>query len=228
MKEDSFHKCQGFETIRIQLAEDHEVVRTGFRYMLESENVMDVVAESATGEQTCRDYDLHKPDVLVMGLSLPDINGLNVMRHILSRNTEARILILSKNSSELVKETALHLGARGFVSKQCDERSLVTAICRVMQGDRYVDPVSAAQLTWKKGEFSDASLASLTLREMEVCRLLAKGQSVSGIAEQMQLSDKTIYTHWEHIRQKLGVKSAASLSRIAFLFDFYTHDQNIS
>lgn len=125
--------------IRIQLAEENEAERSGFRFLIESEHDMEVVAESPNGAQACRDYIQHKPDVLVMGLSMTDMNGIQVMRDIHSRYAEARILFLSMHSGPVVN-AALWMGARGFISKQRWAIHLVTAIRKVMLEERYVDP----------------------------------------------------------------------------------------
>lgn len=211
------------KSIRIQLAEDHEVVRSGFHYLLECEGDMEIVAESANGVQACRDYDQHKPDVLVLDISLPDMSGLEVIQRILSRYPEARILVLSMYASTVITEAALQLGARGYISKQCAVRDLVMAIRKLMRGEHYVEPESAEKLARSKREMDEASPLSLTKRELEVGRLLTKGQSVSSIAEQMHLSEKTVYTHREHILHKLGVKTVAALSQVAFILDIYTN-----
>lgn len=215
---------QGCKTSRIQLAEEHEVVRSAIRHLLESEDDIEVVAESADGEQACWDYDRCKPDALVMGLSLPGMNGLEVIRRILSRYPEARILILSMYSGHIAI-TALELGARGFISKGCSSRDLIMAIRKVIRGGHYVEPGLASQLAWKKGEKVKALLSSLTKRELEVFKLLADGQSVTSISKQMHLSGKTIYTHRERILRKLGVNSVALLTKIAILLDIDTQNQ---
>jgi len=215
------HACK---SIRIQLAEDHEVVRSGFRHLLNSEDDMEVVAESANGVQARRDYDEYKPDVLVMDISMPGMNGLDVARQILNRHSEARILILSMHSG-MVVDAALQQGIRGFISKQCGVRDLTVAIRKIMQGERYLDHESADQLTLGKRKTGKALLSFLTKRELEVCMLLTDGQSVSNIAEQLHLSKKTVYTHREHILYKLGVRSIAALTLLTSFFDNYMNSQ---
>jgi two-component system, NarL family, invasion response regulator UvrY len=197
--------------IRIQLADDHEIVRTGFRYLLDNEPDMDLVAESADGVQACRHYGEYKPDVLVMDISMPDMHGLEAIRRILLRDPGARILVLSMHSG-VVAERTLQEGALGFICKRSAARELVVAIRRIMRGERYLDPESAEQLSLR---MENASPPSLSNRELEICMHLVDGRSVASIAKQMHLSEKTIYTHREHIMHKLGVATVVELTKLA-------------
>ena len=199
----------GSDPIRVQLAEDHEVVRTGFRYLLDHEDDIVVVAESADGLQACRDYDRCKPDVLVIDISMAEMNGLEAMRRILARHADARILALSMHEG-LIAERALQLGARGFVSKQGPARALITAIRKVMRGERYVDP-SLGERAPRVQTPGRNAIPSLSKRELEVCMLLSDGQSVSGISERLHLSEKTVYTYRANLFRKLGVATVVEL-----------------
>lgn len=196
-------------SIRVQLAEDHEIVRTGFRYLVDNEHNMAVVAESANGIEACRHYELHQPDVLVMDVSMPDMHGLEAIRRILNHHPEARILVLSMHSG-IVAARTLQQGASGFIGKRCAARELVMAIRRITAGGRYLDAETEAQLSpkWKKVP------SSLSSRELEICMHLAEGRPVSSIAEQMHLSEKTVYTHREHILRKLGLTSVVELAKL--------------
>lgn len=196
--------------IRVQIAEDHEIVRTGFRYLVDNEHDMEVVSESVNGIEACRDYGRYKPDVLVMDISMPDMHGLEAIRRILVHHPGARILVLSMHSG-VVAERTLHQGACGFINKRTAARELVAAIRRIMAGERYVDAETETQLSskWKKSVPS-----SLSNREMEICMHLADGRSVSSIAKQMHLSKKTVYSHRERIMLKLGVASVVELTKL--------------
>lgn len=201
----------GSNPIRIQLAEDHEIVRAGFRYLLNNEADMEVVAESANGVLACRHYDEYKPDVLVMDISMPDMHGLEAIRRIMTHDPEACILVLSMHSG-VVAERTLQEGARGFLSKRCASRELVMAIRRIMRGQRYIDPELTAQLSPNTEKVPPPSLSN---RELEICMHLVDGRSVSSIAEQMHLSEKTVYVHREHIMLKLGVATIVELTKLA-------------
>lgn len=198
--------------LRIQLADDHEIVRAGFRHLLEKEPDMKVVAESDSGKQACRDYDACRPDVLVMDISMPDISGLEAMRRILQEHPEAKVLILSMHSG-MVATQSMQMGARGFICKRSGSKALISAIRTIMDGQLFLD--REMDESWPGhgiGQTSDAP-ASLTKREIEICMRLADGRSVAEIADAMHLSEKTVYTHRQHIMDKLEVKTAVELAR---------------
>ena len=202
--------------IRVQLAEDHEVVRTGFRYLLDNEDDIVVVAESANGIQACRDYDTYNPDILVIDVSMAKMNGLEATHRILGRHPDACILVLSMHSG-LVAERALQQGARGFLSKQCAARELVTAIRKIAQGGHYIDSSLNTQTSPGKQKTGQNPASTLSKRELEVCMLLASGQSVSNISEHLHLSEKTVYTYRTSLFRKLGVVTVVELVQIISL-----------
>ncbi len=203
------------ESIRVQLVDDHEIVRAGFRHLLEKEGDMQVVAESDSGKQACRDYNASLPDVLLMDISLPDISGLEAMHRILLAHPAARILVLSMHTG-MVAERAMQLGARGFVCKRSGSTTLLTAIHAVMRGKRYLDNNAAIPLSIKQAADPLKPLSQpLTRRELEICMHLTEGRSVGDIANALHLSDKTVYTHRQHIMDKLGVVTPVELAQVA-------------
>jgi len=202
------------QCVRVQLVDDHDVVRIGFRYLLESVDDIQVVAESATGKQACLDYDNYRPDLVIMDISLPDISGLEAMRRILQKHPKARTLMLSMHSGK-VAERALQMGARGFICKSSGANLLLTAIRTIMQGKRYLDHHASAQPIGPVDDPSKPPSQPLTRRELEVCILLSDGRSVGAIAAALHLSEKTVYCHRQHIMDKLGATTVIELAQVA-------------
>jgi two-component system, NarL family, invasion response regulator UvrY len=197
--------------LRIQLADDHEIVRAGFRHLLEKEPDMEVVAESGSGKQACRDFEACQPDVLVMDVSMPDISGLEAMRRILQTHPEARVLILSMHAG-MVATQSMQMGAKGFICKRSGSKALIAAIRTVMDGRLFYD--QEADESWPGISMAQASgaPAALTKREIEICMQLADGRSVAEIADTLHLSEKTVYTHRQHIMDKLDAKTPVDLA----------------
>jgi len=198
--------------IRVQLVDDHEVVRVGFRHLLEREGDMQVVAESACGRQAGRDFATHQPDILIMDISLPDFSGLEAMRRILLGHPQARIVVLSMHAG-MVAERAMQLGACGFVCKRSGASVLVSAIRSIMRGGRFIDAAAGVQTSVNRPQATNPS--PLSRRELEICILLTQGKSVAEIARELHLSEKTVYTHRQHIMDKLGVATTVELAQVA-------------
>ncbi len=198
------------DSIRVQLVDDHEIVRAGFRYLLEGEGKMQVVAESSSGRKACLDYKSSQPDIVIMDISLPDFSGLEVMRRILAKDPQAQVVILSMHGG-MIAARAMEMGARGFVCKSSAARTLLTAIRQVRQGQLYLD----AGLNLPATETLQPEKMTLTKRELEICLLLTEGHSVQEIADTLFISCKTVYTHREHIMAKTGVKSTIELAQVA-------------
>jgi two-component system, NarL family, invasion response regulator UvrY len=198
--------------LRIQLADDHEIVRAGFRHLLEKEPDIEVVAESGSGKQACRDFESCQPDVLVMDISMPDISGLEAMRRILQTHPEARVLILSMHGG-MVATQSMQMGAKGFICKRSGSKALIAAIRTIIDGQLFVDQESDE--SWPGYSMNQISKApaALTKREIEICMQLADGRSVAEIADAMHLSEKTVYTHRQHIMDKLDAKTPVDLAR---------------
>ena len=201
------------QCIRIQLVDDHEIVRTGLRHLLEKEDDMQVVVESATGKQACLDYDTYQPDMLVMDISMPDISGLEVMRRILQDHPQARILLLSMYGG-MVVQRAMQMGACGYIRKNSGIENLISAVHEIMQGERHFDDESDAEMPAEPVNLDKVS-PSLTKRELEICMDLVNGKSVAEIGRALHLSEKTVYTHRQHIMNKLGANTLIELAQVA-------------
>jgi two-component system invasion response regulator UvrY len=202
--------------INVLLADDHAVVRTGFRLLLQSQPDINVVAEAQSGEAACQMYAELTPDVVVMDLGMPGMGGLEAMRRIRARNPAARVLALSAHDDPMHARRALREGALGFLSKRSAPEALIEAISAIAGGRRYIDPELAQKLALAEIEGAARSpIEQLSEREFEVFIRLAGGATVQKIADDLKLSASTIGTHLYNIKQKLGVVNQSELTLLA-------------
>jgi len=202
--------------IKVLLADDHAVVRTGFRLLLQSQPDINVVAEAPSGEAACQMYAEVLPDVVVMDLGMPGMGGLEAMRRIRAHNPNARVLALSAHDDPMHARRALREGALGFLSKRSAPEVLIEAIAAIAAGRRYIDPGLAQKLALAEIEGAARSpIEQLSEREFEVFIRLAGGATVQKIADDLKLSASTIGTHLYNIKQKLGVVNQSELTLLA-------------
>jgi two-component system invasion response regulator UvrY len=202
--------------IRVLLVDDHAVVRTGFRLLLQAHPDITVAGEADSGESACQRYLELTPDVVVMDLGMPGMGGLEALRRIRAHHAQARVLALSAYDDPLHARRALREGARGFLSKRSAPEALLEAISAVAAGQRYLDPNLAQKLALDEVEGAGKSAVErLSEREFEVFVRLAGGASVQRIADDLKLSGSTVGTHLYNIKQKLGASNQAELTLIA-------------
>lgn len=205
---------QPLANARILLCDDHMVVRMGFRLLLEGVGAT-VVAEADDGEAALAAYAAHQPDLLIMDISMPGMDGLAALVRLLNRHPEARVLMLSAHNDVQLPGRALRNGALGYLCKRAAPEEFLRAAATVIKGKRYLDPEIAPLLALAQLNGAVDPTASLTDKEFEVFRQLALGRSVNEIASQCHLSPSTVGTHLYHIKQKLGAQNAAELALIA-------------
>ncbi|HUX72719.1 MAG TPA: response regulator transcription factor [Steroidobacteraceae bacterium] len=202
--------------IRVLLIDDHAVVRTGFRLLLQSRADMSVIGEAESGESGCQRYLELKPDVVVMDLAMPGMGGLEALRRIRAHDPQARVLALSAHDDAAHVRHALQEGALGFLSKRSAPEALLDAIAQVAAGRRYLDAGVAQKLAL--AEFDGAAQSPvdrLSEREFEVFVRLARGATVQRIAQDLKLSASTVGTHLYNIKQKLAAVTQSDLTLIA-------------
>lgn len=202
--------------ISVLLVDDHAVVRTGFRLLLQSTADMSVIAEADSGEAACQLYLELNPDVVVMDLAMPGMGGLEALRRIRARDAQAKVLTLSAHDDPMHARRALQEGALGFLSKRSAPEALLEAVAVVAAGRRFLDPGLAQKLAL--AEFDGATkspVERLSEREFEVFVRLAGGATVQRIASDLNLSASTIGTHLYNIKQKLNVANQSELTLIA-------------
>ena len=201
---------------RVLLVDDHAVVRTGFRLLLESQPRFGVVAEAESGEEACRRYAELAPDVVVMDIAMPGMGGLEALKRIRARDPQARVLALSAHDDPMHARRALREGALGFLSKRSAPEALIEALTSVAAGRRYVDADLAQKLALAEIDGAAKSpIERLSEREFEVFLRLARGATVQKIADDLKLSASTVGTHLYNVKQKLGVANQSELTLIA-------------
>ena len=202
--------------IRVLLVDDHAVVRTGFRLLLQSLAEVSVVAEAESGEAACQRYLELTPDVVVMDLAMPGMGGLEALRRIRARHPQARVLALSAHDDPMHARRALREGALGFLSKRSAPEALVEAVTTVAGGRRYIDMNLAQKLALAEVEgAAKPPIERLSEREFDVFIRLARGATVQKIADDLTLSASTVGTHLYNIKQKLQVANQSELTLLA-------------
>ena len=201
--------------IRVMLVDDHAVVRTGFRLLLETAADIRVVAEADCGETACASFDEVAPDVVVIDLSMPGIGGMETLKRLRARDRDARLLALSAHDDSINARHALHQGALGFLSKRTAPETLLEAVRIVAAGRRYIDPQLAQIIALAEVDGTDSPIERLSGREFEVFIRLARGADVQRIATALNLSTSTVGTHLYNVKQKLGATNQAELTLIA-------------
>jgi two-component system invasion response regulator UvrY len=201
--------------IKVLLVDDHAVVRTGFRLLLETVGEVRVVAEADSGEAACQRFDESTPDVVVLDLSMPGMGGLETIRRLRARNKDVKILALSAHDDAMHARRALRQGALGFLSKRSAPETLLEAVRMVAAGQRYIDPKLAQELALAEVSGAPSPVDTLSEREFEVFLRLANGAAVPQIAAELNLSASTVGTHLYNIKQKLQAGNQAELTLIA-------------
>jgi DNA-binding NarL/FixJ family response regulator len=202
--------------IRVLIADDHAVVAEGLRHLVEAEKDIEVVACVGDGREAVQQSRDLQPDVVLMDLSMPELNGADATRAILERDPRCRVIVLSMYSQREYVRRALKAGAAGYVVKRSAAREVVEAIRAVHAGQRYLSPrVADVVLEDYTDEKQDDPLSRLSAREREVLQLLAEGRTGAQIAERLALSQKTVETYRARLVEKLGIRDLAGLVRFA-------------
>jgi two-component system, NarL family, response regulator NreC len=203
--------------IRILVAEDHETVRQGLRLLLEAERDIEVVAEAANGLDAVEQCKATHPQVVILDISMPDMNGLAAAREIRRVLPHVAIVALTRHDDEAFVHELLAAGASGYVLKQSRSTELLTAIRAVAAGGQYVDRLLAARAAAEAEIGSKPRPVSVSEREKEVLRMMAVGHSNKGIAADLNISIKTVEVHKANAMRKLGLRGRIDVVRFAVL-----------
>ena len=203
--------------LRILVVDDHAVVRRGVRSLLESRDGWEVCGEATTGRDAVEQSRRLRPDVVVMDLSLPELNGLDATRHILKDAPETEVLVLTMHQSEELARDVLQAGARGYVLKSDADENLIAAVESLRQHKPFLTPTVTEFVLdgyIREGADQDAS-RRVTAREREIIQLIAEGKSNKNAASALKISVKTIEAHRANIMRKLHLRSVSDLVRYA-------------
>jgi len=202
--------------ITVMLVDDHELVRTGIRRLLDDIDGIKVVAEAGNGEQAIRQVRNKRPDVILMDVSMPGIGGLEATRKITRSLPDMKIIAVTIHDDDPFPTRLLEAGAAGYITKGCDVGEIISAIRSVYQGKQYITPGIAQKLALSFVNNRERSpFAELTPRETQVMLMVVKGYTNKEISEKLCLSPKTTSTYRYRLFEKLGVENVVDLTRFA-------------
>ena len=205
-------------TTRVLLADDHAVLRSGLRLLLTSQNEYDVVGEASSGTETLSLAEKLQPDLILLDLSMPSLGGLDALPMLRKLTPSPRILILTMHDDPQYLRQALKQGASGYALKKAADTELLSAICAVLRGEVYVHPSMTRVLLedmLPESHTNEDTWGSLSEREQEVLKMVALGHTSAEIAEQLNLSAKTVETYRARGMEKLGLRTRAALVKFA-------------
>ena len=203
---------------KVLIADDHAIVRTGLRALLQVEPTLHLVGEATGGYEAIALVADLSPDVLVLDLSMPDLDGISVTRHLKPLYPDLKILILTLHEDDALLREAIQSGASGYILKRAAESELISAIQIVMRGDMYIDPSMVRSLIQEQPQSASAghkNVESLTPREIDVLKLIVQGYTNRQVGEELKISVRTVEGHRANLLGKLGLRSRVDLVRYA-------------
>ncbi len=204
--------------IKVLIADDHAIVRTGLRALLQAEPTLQLVGEATGGYETLQMVPELTPNVLVLDISMPDLDGISVTKKLQSTFPDLKILILTLHEDMALLQEAIKSGASGYILKKAAEAELISAIQIVMRGDMYVEPSMLRGLIEEKPKLSNSvhnPVEPLTPREIDVLKLIVQGYTNRQIGENLSISVRTVEGHRANLSSKLGLHSRVDLVRYA-------------
>ncbi len=202
--------------ISVLLTDDHALVRTGIRRLLEDSKQVTIVGEAENGEEGLKMAQSLNPDVILMDVNMPGIGGVEACRRILQRNPKQKIIVLTIHNEQTFPKRLLEIGAKGYLTKECGVEEMIEAIRQVNNGGAYIAPSIAQQLALSllPGN-EDNPIDKLSRREFQVMLMISHGQTNIEISEKLCLSPKTISTYRLRLLEKLGAQNEVDLIKIA-------------
>jgi len=214
--------------IKVMLVDDHDLVRTGIKRLLEDHPDIKIVGEATSGEQALELVTENDPDVVLMDINMPGIGGLEATRKLLQRKPKLKIIMLTMHEDDMFAQRLLKAGAMGYLTKGAKVDEILQALQAVMANQRYLCPSIAQQIALSQmGEEESSPFDSLSERELQVLLMMMDGQSISVISEKLCLSPKTVSTYRTRLYAKLGVQNDIELARLALQFGVVESAANI-
>jgi len=210
------------------LVDDHDLVRTGIKRLLEDHPNIKIVGEATSGEQALDLITENDPDVVLMDINMPGIGGLEATRKLLQRKPKLKIIVVTMHEDDMFAQRLLKAGAMGYLTKGARVDEILQAVEAVMANKRYLCPSIAQQIALSQMEEEESSpFDSLSERELQVLLMMMDGQSISAISEKLCLSPKTVSTYRTRLYAKLGVQNDIELARLALQYGVVESTENI-
>jgi DNA-binding NarL/FixJ family response regulator len=202
--------------MKVLIADDHSVVREGLKLILNKIDKVSAVEEAQDGHEALDKIEKNSYDLVILDISMPGVNGLDILQTMKNKKKKAHVLILSVHPQEQYAIRALRLGASGYLSKNSVYEELVSAIQKVTAGGKYISSALAEKIVFeKKGDLDKTPHEKLSEREFQIMCMIAKGKSLIEIAHELFISDKTVSTYRTRILEKMGMKKNAELTLYA-------------
>jgi DNA-binding NarL/FixJ family response regulator len=201
--------------IKVILVDDHAVVRSGIRRLLDDHADIEVLAEADNGDEGYRHYLEQKPDVLILDMNMPNSSGLATLGQLIARDPAARVLMFSSHQEVTFAVQAISAGAKGYVLKSSSADEMVQAIRQVSRGKSYLSSQVAQDIALHNLSGQDNPMQSLTPREFEIFRLLAEGEEIESIAMRLKIGNKTVANYQTSLKHKLNISTPIQLVRLA-------------
>jgi len=203
-------------SVKIIIVDDHKIMRDGLRTLLEKEKGLEVIAEAKNGRETIQLAEQLRPDIIIMDISMDDLNGMDATRHIVSKQWGCRVIALSMHADKRFVAGMFEAGAVAYLLKDCAFDELIQAIRQVVSGRTYLcSMISGVVIRDYIQRMRKNEPSLLSPREKEILQLLAEGSTTKRIADQLRVSVKTVETHRQHIMEKLNIFSIAELTKYA-------------
>lgn len=208
------------EKIRVMISDDHAMFREGIRYILESDPRIQVVGEASNGRQAVKVAKNIKPQVIIMDIAMPELNGIEATRQIIQENPSIKVIILTMHYTSEHIYQALQAGAKGFVIKEAAGKELIRSVWSTYTGHRYLsrqvdEMIIEDYLTQRRNPKPQSPLESLSPREREILQMVVEGKTSAAIAEILYISPKTVETYRSRLMVKVGIKDMAGLIKFA-------------